>query len=140
MHAPRLRTALASALALAGFACTDLTGSGSGGGSGTPVATSLSFLSEPGTSRVDSLFPAPVQVAVLDQNGAVLISARNAITVDLGYNPTGATLLGTTTVAADSGIATFRDLKLDKAGQAYRMNAKATGLDSVTSTPFTITP
>ena len=140
MRARRLRSALALALALAGHACTDLTGSGSGGGSGTPVATSLSFLTQPGPNRVDSLFPTPVQVEVLDQNGAVLISARNAITVALGYNPTGATLLGTTTVAADSGIATFRDLRLDKAGQAFRMRATATGLDTVTSVPFTITP
>jgi hypothetical protein len=140
MRAPVLRSALALASALAGFACTDLTGGGSGGaGSGTPVATALSFQTQPGGARVDSVLRA-VQVAVLDQNGAVLTTATNPITVALFFNPSGATLLGTTTVAAASGLATFSTLSLDKTGQSYRMVARAAGLDSVTSTPFTIVP
>ena len=139
MRAPVLRSAIALATALAGFACSDLTGSGGGGSGGAPVPTALSFQTQPSGARVDSTLAA-VQVAVLDQNGAVFTASAKAITVALFYNPSGATLLGTTTVAAVSGVATFSNLSLDKTGQSYRMVARAAGVDSVTSTPFTITP
>src|SRR5205807_5727304 len=63
-----------------------------------------------------------------------------AVGVVLGSNPGGATLSGTTPVAAVSGVATFFDLSVDKAGTGYTLTASASGVPSVTSTAFDVTP
>src|SRR5207253_2380065 len=55
-------------------------------------------------------------------------------------NPGGATLSGTTPVAAVSGVATFFDLSLNKTGTGYTLTASASGFAPVTSAAFDITP
>src|SRR5207245_8160153 len=52
----------------------------------------------------------------------------------------GSTVSGTTAVAAVSGVATCFDLSVDKAGTGYTLTASASGVPSVTSTAFDVTP
>src|SRR5438309_2070640 len=47
---------------------------------------------------------------------------------------------GGTAVAAAGGVATFFDLSVNKTGTGYTLTASASGVTSVTSTPFDITP
>src|SRR5207253_327497 len=52
----------------------------------------------------------------------------------------GSTLGGTTTAAAVNGVASFSPLTLDKTGTGYALTATATGLNTATSSGFSITP
>jgi hypothetical protein len=75
---------------------------------------------------------------VQDTFGNVVTSSAASVTVAL---PTGttATLAGTKTVTAVSGVATFAGLSIAKTG-SYTLSAAATGLTSATSGQFTISP
>src|SRR5207245_10147893 len=57
-----------------------------------------------------------------------------------GAHPGGATLAGTTTVAAVAGVATFGNLSVDKAGTGYTLTTSATGLTGQPSASFIISP
>jgi len=63
-----------------------------------------------------------------------------AVTVALtaGTGTAGATLSGTTTVAAVDGVAIFSTLNIDRVGSGYTLSAVATGLTGATSTAFDI--
>ena len=79
----------------------------------------------------------PVQVKVLD--GSNNLSPFPAtIAMAIGANPGGGTLGGTPSQAAVGGIASFNDLTIDQPGVDYTLVASATGIASVTSSPFTI--
>jgi hypothetical protein len=56
-----------------------------------------------------------------------------------GTNAGSGTLSGTTSITAVSGIATFSNLSVDKAGVGYTLAASATGLAGATSGAFDIT-
>src|SRR5207244_3128523 len=75
-----------------------------------------------------ALTPA-IQVALQDAGGN-LTPATNPVTIALGTNPTGATLSGTLTRSAVAGVATFDDLKIDKAGSGYTLTATSAGASS----------
>jgi hypothetical protein len=60
------------------------------------------------------------------------------VTISIGTNPGGGTLSGTLSQAAVGGVATFSDLKIDKAGTGYTLNATSGGLTGATSNAFTI--
>src|SRR5439155_14525085 len=77
-------------------------------------------------------------VAVQDAQGNTVTTATTSITVAIGTNPASGTLSGTTTVAAVSGVATFFNLSIDKAGTGYTLTASATGLTGATSSAFNI--
>lgn len=79
-----------------------------------------------------------ITVEVRDASNGVVPGAANAITAAL-TTPGGAALLGTTTVNASSGVATFNDLRVDTAG-SYTLTFTATldGLSPATSNSFTI--
>src|SRR5204863_7653873 len=62
------------------------------------------------------------------------------VSVALGSNPGGATLAGTTTMAAVAGVATFGNLSIDKAGTGYTLTTSATGLTGQPSASFIISP
>ncbi len=64
--------------------------------------------------------------------------ATTAVTIEIGTNPGGGALSGTTTVNAVNGIATFPDLSIDEAGDRYTFVATSGSLGSVTSTAFDI--
>src|SRR5207247_4041650 len=103
-------------------------------------ATQLVFGTEPSTTLADHQISPAVKVRALDALGNLATGFTGAVAVALGSNPGSATLSGTTPVAAVSGVATFFDLSVDKASTGYTLTASASGLASVTSTAFDITP
>src|SRR5437773_459471 len=104
------------------------------------TATELVFVTEPGTTVANHQISPAVKVRALDAFGNVAAGFTGAVGVALGSNPGSATLSGTTPVVAVSGVATFFDLSVDKAGTGYTLTASASGVPSVTSTAFDVTP
>src|SRR6184192_3137442 len=106
------------------------------------AATQLGFTVQPSnTSAATALTPA-VQVTARDAQGNVATDFTGTVTVALGVNPGGATLSGTTSLTAVSGVATFSSLSIDKVGTGYTLTAvdPGEGLSGATSTAFNITP
>jgi Bacterial Ig-like domain (group 1)/Calcineurin-like phosphoesterase len=103
------------------------------------AAAALGFIVQPSNTNLGQPISPAVQVEVRDQFGNRVTGATNAVTVTLGNNPNGATLGGTTTVAASAGIASFSTLTVDQARNGYTLIAQATGLTNATSSAFNIT-
>src|SRR5205807_212513 len=104
------------------------------------AATQLAFTQQPSATVAGATISPAVQVTALDPGGNPVPSFTGSMTVALGTNPGGATLGGTTTVAAVNGVASFSPLTLDKTGTGYALTATATGLNPATSSGFNITP
>ncbi len=99
----------------------------------------LTFLTEPPESvAVNVTISPPVRVEVTDSLGNPVPGATDTVTLVLSNNSTGATLGGTTTVAAVDGIATFDDLRMDRVGRGYTLDATAPLLGIVRSTLFAV--
>ncbi|MFA5795456.1 MAG: DUF2341 domain-containing protein, partial [Candidatus Brocadiia bacterium] len=98
----------------------------------------LIFTVQPVNTASGSAFNPVVRVAVADNYNNIITSATNAISITVNG---GATLGGTTTVNAVSGVATFAGVNIGgTATTGYTLNAKAMGLTSATSNTFAITP
>lgn len=95
--------------------------------------------SGPSATQAGAAIAPPVQVVIEDAAGNVVTSATNTVVMAIGTNPSGGALSGTTSVSAVSGVATFSNLKIDKAGTGYTLLATSAGLTPATSTPFDIT-
>src|SRR6059058_4064826 len=104
------------------------------------AATQLVFSTEPRTTVADHQISPAVKVRALDALGNPAPSFTGSVRIAPGNNPGGATLSGTTPVAAVSGVATFFDLSLNKTGTGYTLTASASGFAPVTSAAFDITP
>ncbi len=111
----------------------------SGGGGGNPPPSRIAFSLQPSTTSAGAVINPPVVVAVQDARGNTVAAAANSVTVAIAANPAGGTLAGTLTVGAVGGLATFRDLTIDKAGAAYSLSATAVGLGDATSASFDVT-
>ncbi len=99
----------------------------------------LTFLTQPPESvEVNAVISPAVRVAVTDSLGNPVVGATDSVTLTLSNNSTGATLGGTTTVAAVDGIATFADLQVDRVGRGYTLDATAALLGIARSTPFAV--
>ena len=98
----------------------------------------LAFVVQPSGVAGAVITPA-VQVAVQDAFGNTVTGATDAVTLALAAKPGGGTLLGTMTVAATQGVATFSDLWVDHSGSGYTLSASAAGLSGATSAPFDVT-
>src|SRR5512144_2701609 len=83
----------------------------------------LVFLVQPSNAVAGTVIVPAIQVAVLDANNQVLTAFTGNVRVSIATNPSGGKLSGKTTVAAVAGVATFLDLKIDKAGIGYRLQA-----------------
>ena len=105
---------------------------------GASTNDQLVFSGEPSATPAGQTMPS-VSVAAVDSTGSPDPNFSGAITVSLGSNPSGASLLGTTTIAATSGVATFSDLSVDKAGTGFTMVGSANGFTRVTSGSFNVT-
>jgi len=104
-----------------------------------PSAAALSFIAHPtGTAAGNHLAPA-VQVEILDPSGTRVPDATDPVTVALGVNPAGGTLLGTVTVDAVEGVATFPDLSIEQAGSGYRIEVSSGSLEGALGDAFDIT-
>src|SRR6266700_933495 len=104
------------------------------------TATQLAFTVQPSTTVAGATISPAVQVTALDPAGNPVPSFTGNVSVVLGNNPGGSTLGGTTTLATVNGVASFSTLTLDKTGTSYWLTATATGLNTATSSVFSITP
>jgi len=82
---------------------------------------------------------AALTVELQDALGNVLTDSSANVTISLGINPAAAQLLGSPTVTAKNGVATFDTLKLLKAGTGFQLVATAQGFASGTSEAFEVT-
>jgi hypothetical protein len=107
----------------------------------TPAAATLLFFEmQPTTTTAGDIISPPVQVAAHDSMGNTVTSFTGDVTVLItaGSGTAGATLFGTTTVTAVAGVATFSDLRIDKAGTGYKLSATASGVAGKNSASFQI--
>ncbi len=120
---------------------------------GALTATSTAFDVVPGAPVALQIQSAPLSgtagaalttltVAVVDAGGNVVTSATDSVTIAIQSGPAGATLSGTTTVLAVSGIATFAGLSLDKSTSTttYTLVVTATGRTSALRTGLVVSP
>src|SRR5215813_13016426 len=105
-----------------------------------PSATQLAFTIGPASTTGGATLSPALKVEARNNSGALVATYSGNITIALSANPGGATLTGTLTKPAVSGVATFNDLKVNKVGTGYTLAAAATGLTGATSTAFDINP
>lgn len=98
----------------------------------------LVFAAQPSNATTGIVISPAVTVRILDALGNAIPSATNSISLAIGVNPGAGTLLGTTTVAATAGVATFSDLTVDQGGTGYTLVATAASLTDATSNPFNV--
>ena len=102
--------------------------------------TQLIFTVQP-TDEVAGVAIAPaVRVTAADQFGAPVTSFTGNVTMTIDQGPAGATLTGTTTVAAVLGVATFGNLILTKMGTYVLRATTSSPSLTITSGAFNITP
>ncbi len=108
------------------------------GGCVTP--SKVTFTTEPGGGQEDTNWPTQPVATVQDASNNTCTDATDLITLTIGTNPSGGTLIcNDTTVNAVAGIATFSGCQIDNLGTGYTLTASATGLTSDTSASFDIT-
>src|SRR5947208_12050910 len=115
-----------------------LTDGGNGPPSLAPPAR-VAFSSSLGNARAGEPISPPVQVAVQDSTGRVTLR-DTMVTLSLAANPSGDSLRGKTRVRSVNGVATFADLRLDKADSGYTLTAAAPNLHPDTSDAFNVMP
>ena len=101
--------------------------------------TRLVFVVQPGVSYAAGQAISGVQVAIQDANGNV-VTTSNAVVALALTNANGATLNGTLSQPASSGVATFTGLSVNKVGTGYGLQATSSGLTAAASNSFAITP
>ena len=79
----------------------------------------LRFVVQPVASTSGSAIAPPIQVEILDSLGFVVSSANGPVSLSILNNPGNASLSGTTTVNANSGLATFANVALSAPGDGY---------------------
>jgi hypothetical protein len=79
-----------------------------------------------------------LSVTAEDTSGNGLTSFDGTVTVALSNNPGGATLGGTLSETAQSGVATFSDLTLDQPGTGYTLQVSSPGLTGATTGAFNV--
>jgi hypothetical protein len=99
--------------------------------------TSLAFVTQPGAITAGQSLP-NVQVAVRNGAGQTIPDFTGAVTLALTGGTAGASLVGTTTVAAVAGIATFPGLTVNRGGSAYRLTATYETLPPAQSNTFDV--
>ncbi len=108
-------------------------------GPGTPTA--LVFTTQP--TNVASLAAiASFTVSIFDQYGNLATNAgatQVSLSIASGTGTAGAALSGTTAANTVGGVATFANVRIDKAGVGYRLAASGTGLTPAQSATFNVT-
>ncbi|MFW6078520.1 MAG: RCC1 domain-containing protein [Gemmatimonadota bacterium] len=104
------------------------------------VPVRLTFVAQPGDVEAGAAMAPAVEVAFQDSAGEVVTTADAAVTLSLGSGPDGASLGGTTAVDAVDGVATFDDLRIERAGSGYTLVASSGELASLSSTTFAVAP
>jgi hypothetical protein len=102
------------------------------------TATELVFTVQPSTGPGGTPINPAIQVTARDALGNRATSFTGDVTLAIGANPGGGTLMGTTTRAAIAGVATFDDIRITRVGAGYTLTASATGLAGDTSAAFNV--
>ena len=105
---------------------------------GSAQASQLAFSVQPADTVPGANISPGIQVAVQDADGNTVTTDTSSITLSIGGNPGGGTLTGTLTVSAVNGVASFNDLKIDKTGTAYTLNAASSGGPTGGSAAFNV--
>ena len=103
-----------------------------------PPATHVVFVTQPLPGYPREAFSPALQVEIRDASENRVTSAQNAVTLAIATNPAGGTLLGTKTVNAVAGVATFADLTVDHTGTGYTLAATSGSLAMSTSAAFNV--
>jgi hypothetical protein len=108
----------------------------------TAATLHLAFVVQPSATTAGQFISPPVQVAVQNASNVTQTGFTGPVTIGItsGTGANGATLAGTTTVNAVSGVATFSNLSITKAGTGFKFSASATGIAGATSASFVINP
>src|SRR5690242_16617485 len=105
---------------------------------GTPA--NLNFVVQPSSAGAATSITPAIQVEIRDALNNRVTTASNQISLAILNNAGGGTLSGTVAnVSPVSGVASFGNASIDKAGTGYTLSATASGLTSATSSAFTIT-
>src|SRR5256886_13649232 len=84
---------------------------------------------------------ATTEIYTLSLHDALPISLRDTLVMlSLAANPSGDSLRGRKQVRSVNGVATFADLRLDKAANGYTLTAAAPKLEADTSAAFVVMP
>ena len=105
----------------------------------TAAPNRLVFATQPGGGPAGLAWTQQPVVTIQDALGNVVSSSAN-VTLSLASNPGNDTLVGTTTVAAVNGVATFSGLFLNAIANGYTLAATGgpTGVTAATSAAFDI--
>lgn len=105
----------------------------------SPAALSqMVFTGQPTNVVAGATIQPNVLVAGQDAFGNTVTGFAGDVTVAIAANPSSGTLSGTVTLPAASGVATFSNLSIDKAGSGYTLQATASGASAGTSNSFDI--
>jgi alpha-tubulin suppressor-like RCC1 family protein len=114
-------------------------GCSSDGSPAEPVATRVAITFQPSAAETGKTIQPAVMVELQDALGNVVERDVPHVSISLLAPSGGATLIGTTTIQANNGVATFDDIGVDVAGIGYRLIATAEAM-TATSEPFSVTP
>ena len=102
------------------------------------ITVPLAFTVQPSGSELGSAITPAVEVSIVDAAGNVVPSATDTVSIGIAMSPNpGATLSGSTTVAAVNGVATFDSLLIDKSGEGFTLSASV-GSTTVASEAFDV--
>ncbi len=103
-------------------------------------AARLVYQVQPSLATAGQPISPAVQVGVQDGFGNAATGYAGTVTVAIaaGTGTSGAALLGSPSVTASGGVATFSNVSVDSAGTGYQLAASGLGLTGATSTSFNI--
>jgi hypothetical protein len=117
-----------------------MTGTESGITVNPAAATHLAFGQQPTNATAGSAITPAVTVQLLDAyNNVVTTDNTDQVSLSLAANPSGGTLSGSGPVTVVHGVATFKNLSVDRAGTGYALAATSGTLAGATSNSFSVT-
>ena len=99
------------------------------------------FTTQPSPARPNQVISPAITVTTRDAWGNTAEGFAENVTITIandGSPARNAKLNGDQTVKASAGVANFNDLRIDRTGTGYTLNAKPAGLPQVTSSPFNV--
>lgn len=108
--------------------------------SGLLPATQLAFSVQPGGAATAVAFTSQPVVMAKDATGVIVTGFTGPVTLAIkaGTGASGAALVGTATVTAINGVATFSGLSINRPGSGYVLTASSGDLTLADSGAFTV--
>lgn len=104
----------------------------------TDIATQMVITSSAINTTVAGVTLADIVVELRYANGNLDLTNNSDVTIVIDPNPSSPNLIGTTTVQAVNGIATFDDLNVEKVGTNYTLTVSSGALSTDTTNSFDI--